>query len=146
MWTVAASYDEVRNFTASEKYYEKALKLRPDDPLILNNYSYSLSTRSIRLNQALDMVSRAVQLEPENGAYLDTIGWVYYQLGEFEKALQYIQEALFHQGESAEVYEHLGCVYQELDELERAHLCFQKAIALEPTRDGLREKLDKTKP
>ncbi|MCK5739772.1 tetratricopeptide repeat protein, partial [bacterium] len=146
MWTVAASYDEVRNFTASEKYYEKALKLRPNDPLILNNYSYSLSTRSIRLNQALDMVSRAVQLEPENGAYLDTIGWVYYQLGEFEKALQYIQEALFHQGESAEVYDHLGCVYQELDELERAHLCFQKAIALEPTRDGLREKLDKTKP
>jgi Tfp pilus assembly protein PilF len=125
--------------------YTKALRLAPDDATLLNNYSYSLSERNIRLDEALAMVKRALEKEPKNGAFLDTIGWIYYQMGKYDSALQYILQAIETRDSSAEVFEHLGDVYQKLGQMENAQKCWQKAYELDGSRKSLQQKLGSRK-
>ncbi|KAB2840740.1 MAG: tetratricopeptide repeat protein, partial [Melioribacteraceae bacterium] len=107
-------YDNKELTEKSDAIYEKALAVDSTDISILNNYAYSLSERGIRLNEALEMVKKSVEADPENSSYLDTIGWVYYQLGEYEKAKSYIEKAIQSDAGNATQYDHLGDVYLKL--------------------------------
>ncbi|MDZ7269859.1 MAG: tetratricopeptide repeat protein [candidate division KSB1 bacterium] len=139
--TLAATLDELGRHAASDSAYQHALKLAPEDATLLNNYSYSLSVRGERLEEALTMVKKALEKEPANGAFLDTIGWVYYQMGKYELALEYIQKSVAVRDNSAEVLEHLGDVYDKLGQPERAREYWQKALELERDRASVRQKL-----
>ena len=131
---LAAAYDEIGEHRKTVELYEKALEIAPDNPVLLNNFGYSLIERDERLEEALQMVTRALEAEPENGAYLDTLGWGYYKLGEYDKAHDYIKKSLAEREDSAEVLEHLGHVYEKLGETELAIQFWQRAIELEPER------------
>ncbi|MFQ5770710.1 MAG: tetratricopeptide repeat protein, partial [bacterium] len=140
--TLAAAYDEMGEYEKSLEYYQKALQIDPDNATILNNYSYSLSERGERLEEALEMVNKALEVEPENGAFLDTIGWVYYKLGDYKKALEYIKKSIAVRDESAEVLEHLGDIYEKLGQMDLAIQFWKKAMELEPDRKSLLLKLN----
>lgn len=73
--TLGIAYDRLGNAIESQRNYEEALKLDPENALVLNNLAYSLSERDQQLERCLEMAKVAVQKEPNNGAYLDTIGW-----------------------------------------------------------------------
>lgn len=135
-------YEELKMYTESDSLHEKALKLYPDEALLLNNYSYSLGVRGTQLTRALEMAERAVQMDSTNGAYLDTIGWIHFKLGNFEQAKNFILRALSHRENSAEVIEHLGDVYYKLGDLDKAREYWQHAFDLEPENDVLKKKLD----
>jgi len=139
--TLAMIYDEKKMYDKSDVMYEKALKLIPGDPLLMNNYSYSLSERGIKLEEAKTMSEKAVAADSTNGAYLDTLGWIYFKLGELQKALQYISKATKVRDQSAEVWEHLGDVYEKLSDIENAKINWQKAIELDENRTWLLDKL-----
>ncbi len=139
--TLAMIYDGKKIYQKSDSLYEFALEVRPDDPLLMNNYSYSLSVRGIKLAEALRMAQKAVAADSTNGAYLDTLGWVYFKLGDYSKAFEYIARAVKYRDTSAEVMEHLGDVYEKLDDLANARVYWQKAMELDSTRTDLQKKL-----
>lgn len=139
-------YDELQMHSSLDSLFEAALVIYPDNALLLNNYSYSLAERGIRLEEALKMARRAVDLEPENAAYLDTIGWIFYQLGNYKEAHRYIRQAVSATPNSAEVLEHMGDVYDKLGETGSAREYWQKALEQNPGNKNLQNKLDRQSP
>jgi tetratricopeptide (TPR) repeat protein len=141
MTALGLVYDELKMYNSLDKLYEKALKYYPDNDLIMNNYSYSLSIRGERLNFALELVKKAIELNPDNAAYLDTMGWVYYKLDEYETALKYIINSLELEPENAVVIEHLGDIYWKLGNLIQAKIEWQRAFDLDQDNEILMDKL-----
>jgi tetratricopeptide (TPR) repeat protein len=144
--TLGIVYDELKMHSALDSLFEVALVTYPDNALLLNNYSYSLAERGIELGRALKMAKRALELEPENSAYLDTIGWIYYQLTDYEKALQFIRKAVNSRDSGAEVLEHLGDVYLKLGDIDNARKYWKKSLEQDPANETLKNKLQQTSP
>ncbi|MFQ5797617.1 MAG: tetratricopeptide repeat protein, partial [Bacteroidota bacterium] len=141
--TLALTYDNLKRYADSDRIYEQALKLDPNNHLILNNYGYSLADRGIQLERALKMAKEAVRQQPENSSYLDTLGWVYFKLGEYEKARRYITEAIEAGDTSAVIHEHLGDVYWKLNKPDKALEYWQKAYELDSSNQALKEKIER---
>jgi tetratricopeptide (TPR) repeat protein len=135
-------YNRVGNMDASDAAYAVAISLDDDHDLALNNYAYSLASRGLRLDEALDMAQRAVDIDTSNASYLDTLGWVYYQLEDYESAATWLQRAIDTGEASATVYEHYGDVQRALDNVEAARSYWQQALDRAPNREALRQKLD----
>ncbi|MCK9210463.1 MAG: tetratricopeptide repeat protein [Ignavibacteriaceae bacterium] len=141
--TLGLIYDGQEAWTECDSVYSLALKNSPDNALINNNYAYSLSKRAVRLDEALAMAKIAITAEPKNSSYLDTIGWVYFQLGDYENAKKYIEEALQAGGEKAVILEHFGDVLFKLGKKEEAISTWKKAFELDNTIGGLQSKIER---
>lgn len=121
-------YHSLEDFTKSDEYYEKALKINPNDAYVLNNYSYYLSLRGKNLEQAREMAAKANEVEPGNPSFQDTYGWVLYKLGEYEEAEIWIKKALDHQeAASGVLLEHYGDVLYKLGRKDEALKYWEKA-------------------
>jgi len=142
MGALAMIYDDKKIYHKSDSLYQEALKIEPDDPLLLNNYSYSLSVRGINLEEAMEMSQRAVAADSTNGAYLDTLGWIYFKMGDYQTARKYISRAAEVRDNSAEVWEHLGDVYEKLGDLESAKIYWKKSLELDSSRSWLLKKMN----
>jgi tetratricopeptide (TPR) repeat protein len=134
-------YDGMGRYDDSDSLYTAALRIDPDNDLVLNNYGYSLAERGVRLNEALSMAKRAIEAQPENASYLDTIGWVYFQLGRYGEAERYVRQAIEKGEDNAIVFEHLGDIYFKLNELDRAIEHWNMALELDEGNTALREKI-----
>lgn len=145
MGILASIYSDLERYARSDSLYEQALRISPGDPIFSNNYSYSLAVRGVRLDYARELVTTALAAEPDNGAYLDTKGWVLYQQGDYQGALEYIQKSIDIRDTSAEVWEHLGDVYEKLGQYEEAIKAWRKAYELDESRETVIEKLDRQK-
>jgi Flp pilus assembly protein TadD len=124
-------YERLEMFAQCDSLYEAALKHLPDNDLILNNFSYSLSERDLQLERALEMAKKAVSKRPKNAAYLDTIGWIYYKLGDYVKAEKYIKESVELRQNSAVVLDHLGDVYFKMGNQSEAQKYWLKSLELD---------------
>lgn len=105
-----AMYEKQKKLEPSETEFRKILKIQPDFAGALNYLGFMLADRGIRLNEALDMIQKAVEQEPANGAYLDSLGWVYYKLGRLPEAEENIRKALESTPRDATVHDHMGDV------------------------------------
>ncbi len=141
MSQLALVYDSMKRYGESDKLYEEALKKDPDNGLLLNNYSYSLTERGLQLQRALEMAKKAVAGDPDNSSYLDTIGWVYFHLGEYKDAEKYILQSLEKGDASAVVHEHLGDVYYMLQDKERAIEQWNISLKMDASNVELRSKI-----
>ncbi|MCB0315715.1 MAG: tetratricopeptide repeat protein, partial [Calditrichaeota bacterium] len=128
-------------YSRLDSLYEAALAIYPTNALLLNNYSYSLGERGVHLERALEMARRALERDPQNGAYLDTIGWIYYKLGNYPRALEYLQQAAAQMDGNPEVNEHLGDVYFQLQQRDKARYYWQQALEQSPDNETLKIKL-----
>jgi tetratricopeptide (TPR) repeat protein len=135
-------YDEMKMYQQCDSLYEAALNRYPDNDLLLNNYAYSLAERGIQLQKALTMSKIAVKAQPQNGAYLDTIGWIYYKLGNYDLALKYVQESIDIREESAVVVEHLGDIYYKMGNIDEAKNHWRRALDLDPQNSILLRKIE----
>ncbi len=138
---LAITYEGMHRYNDSDSLYEEALRLDPANHLVLNNYSYSLAERNIDLDRALEMSRKAVEAQPENGSYLDTIGWIYYRLGRYTEAMKYVKEAIAKGEANAVVYEHLGDIYYRMNNREGALAQWKLALELDSGNSVLREKI-----
>ena len=85
-WTsLGDAHNEAGEFAASDRAFDQALKLRPDDPTTLNNYAYYLSLRNDRLEKAAQMSLRSNELAPGQPSFQDTYAWVLYQQGKYQR-------------------------------------------------------------
>ncbi len=138
--TLALAYDAIGETAKSDSLHELGLKLSPNNHLLLNNYSYTLAERGEKLDIALEMAKKAIEQEPENPAYLDTIGWIYFKLGDYQKAYDYILKAV-EKGGSPVVIEHLGDICFKLGNKEKAIKYWKKALEKNPSNEKLKEKI-----
>lgn len=131
------AHNELDNWPKSSEAYEAAIKADPNNATALNNYAYYLSVRNEKLNEAKLMSKKSLDIEPDNASFLDTYGWILYQIEEYEQAKEYIMKAIDNGGSSAEVFEHLGDVYQKLGNESQAIKWWKQAYDLDPSRDYL---------
>ena len=138
--TLAIASDALSYWTESDSLYEGLIQSDENDVQALNNYSYSLVERNIQLNKALDMAKKAIDLEPDNAAYLDTIGWIYYKMDNIEKALSFIRKSVELDNDNAVVLEHLGDVLIANNQIEEAILFYLKALDIDKDNEILQQK------
>ncbi len=121
-------YNQLKDHKKSDAAYDKALKIKPDDAFVLNNYSYYLSLRNENLGKAREMAEKANMVSPDNPSFQDTFGWVLYKLGEYQEAEKWIKKALdSEETDSAVLLEHYGDVLYRLDRKNEALDYWQKA-------------------
>lgn len=140
--SLALAYNSNKQYRESNEAYEKALKIDPDNALILNNYAYNLSTRGENLNKALDMVRKAVNKEPGNSSYLDTMGWIFYMMKDYKSAKEYIERAVSVNGSNAVILEHLGDIHYALKDSQKALYFWKKALEINRNNTQLEEKIN----
>lgn len=125
--SLAMAYDRLGRRQLSGKAYARVLELDPHNVLAMNNLAYLYAEAGIRLQQALRLARNAVLLEPDNGVYLDTLGWVLCRLGNYDAARDMLEKAVATGIGESEIFTHLGMVYQKLGDAEKAGEMFDKA-------------------
>ncbi|MCB1024434.1 MAG: tetratricopeptide repeat protein [Acidobacteria bacterium] len=116
------------HYDAAEKNLREILDKSPGYPIALNNLGYLLLRQDKNLNEALELIARAVRIEPLNPSYLDSLGWAYYKLGQLDAAEQQLKRAFRINSTSPTILEHLGDVYRQRGKLNEAKEVWQKAL------------------
>lgn len=143
---LADAYNNMKQFEESDEAFEKALRKDPNNPLILNNYSYFLSLRADKLDRAAEMSKKSNVLEPRQSSYQDTYAWILYQKNEYEEALEWILKAMKNGGEkSGVIVEHYGDILFKLGEEAKALEQWKIALELGDHSDELTEKVERKK-
>lgn len=105
--------------------------LPPTDPQVaatLNYLGYMNADRGVKLDESLNFVKQALVAEPSNGAYLDSLGWVYYKLGKYDLAEESLTKAAVSMGSDPTVQQHLGDLYQKTGRLKMAAAHWERAV------------------
>ena len=118
------------NLEQADAYYEKSLKLEPQQPIAANNLAYHMLQNDQSLDIALNLAKTARQAMPDSPNTADTLAWAYYHTGTYEPARDLLQDALNDNPESASMHYHLGMVYAKLKDLHNAAIQLKKAISL----------------
>ncbi len=141
--SLALIYDTLKDWVSSDSLYELLVKEYPEDWQTLNNYAYSLADRGVQLEKALEMSHKAIQSEPENSAYLDTYGWIFFKMGKYQKAQRYIRKSVDLDPGNMVVLEHLGDVLTRRNKLDEAQAVYRKALEIEPDNESLQAKINR---
>jgi tetratricopeptide (TPR) repeat protein len=143
---LGAAYERTGKRDQAVAEFRRLLGADPEYHAALNYLGYMFAERGENLDEAQKLIERAVALEPDNGAYVDSLGWVYYRLGRFEQARAALERATRLEVGDGTVQEHLGDVYGAMGERDRAGEAYRRALELEhgdPTKaDAVRRKLD----
>lgn len=121
-------YERQKKYDVAEQEFKKILTSDPQNAMTLNYYGYMLADRGVRLDEALSYIKKAVELDPANGAYLDSLGWAYYKLGKYDQAEESLSKALQHTPNDPTVQEHMGDVYQKTGRLKQAAAHWERAV------------------
>jgi tetratricopeptide (TPR) repeat protein len=132
------AYNSAKNYAKSDKAYEDALKVDPDNSSVLNNFAYFLSLRKEKLEKAEKYSKRSNELSPNNRSYIDTYGWILFQQGKYKEAELWLSRAV-KMGSKSAISEHYGDVLYKLGRTEEALKYWQEA----KTAGGGSELLDK---
>jgi len=133
---------EQGDLKGSEAAARQVLARAPDDANALNYLGYQLADENRELEEAYDLLRRATALEPDNGAFVDSMGWVLYRMGRLAEARRELERAVQLTNGDATVREHLGDVYRDLELHDLAREQYQKSLTEDATnRDRLRGKL-----
>ena len=130
----------------AEADFQHALELQPEQPLVLNYLGYSWIEKRQNLDRALKMIERAVQLRPNDGYIVDSLGWAYYQLGSYPQATQYLERAIELLPEDPTINDHLGDAYWRTGRTAEARYQWRRALQFQPEADQVKiidAKLDK---
>jgi tetratricopeptide (TPR) repeat protein len=123
-----AMYERLKKYDESEAAFRKVLAINPENAEALNYLGYMLADRGVRLNEAYDLIKKAVDQAPDNGAFLDSLGWLYFREGKLSEAEELLVRALAQIGEDPTVHEHLGDVYFKLGKTREAVAQWQASL------------------
>lgn len=133
--------EQLGDLAGAETAVRDVLARDPDNADALNFIGYMLADHDLRLEEAERMIARALEQEPDNGAFVDSMGWVYYRLGRLEEARRLLERAAELTGNDPVVREHLGDVYKDLNLEDLAREQYRLSLATDGSNERVRNKL-----
>jgi tetratricopeptide (TPR) repeat protein len=125
-------YQRQKMYDQAEAEFRKVLEVTPpSDPqaaATLNYLGYMNADRGVKLDESLNYIKQALSLEPNNGAYLDSLGWAYFKLGKYDLAEENLTKAALHMSSDPTVQEHLGDLYQKTGRLKLAAMHWERSV------------------
>ena len=131
------SFERAKQWPLAEKDFQQALKLSPDNYQVLNYLGYSWVDQGVNLDQALEMIRKAVSLRPRDGYIVDSLGWAYYRLGRYEEAATQLEKAIVLSPSDPTINDHLGDAYWKTDRKLEAKFQWARALEMKPEPDEL---------
>ncbi|MBI1391623.1 MAG: tetratricopeptide repeat protein [Alphaproteobacteria bacterium] len=125
---------------AAEVDLKKAVELSPEEPTALNYLGYLWAERGVNLDQAFELIEKAVEADRTSGAIIDSLGWAHYQVGDYQEAVDHLETAAALEPADPTITEHLGDVYWRLGRRIEARFQWDRALELDPA-DGHAEKI-----
>lgn len=136
-------YERSKQWPLAEADFKKALELYPEQPLVLNYLGYSWVDQNMNLEEGLRLLRRAVQLRPEDGYIIDSLGWAHYRMGRYEEALRELERAIELKPGDPVINDHLGDVYWRVGRKLEAYFQWNHARDLKPEPEDLERILKK---
>lgn len=144
-YTRGITFERLGQWPEAEADFRAALALSPGQPSVLNYLGYSMVEKGINLEEALAMITQAVEARPDSGAIVDSLGWVYFQLGRFEDSVVQMERAVELEPLDPVVTDHLGDAYWMVGRFQEAEFQWQRALSFAPDQElgeRIRRKLE----
>lgn len=135
IYTRAIALERMGEWDRAEPEFRRALEFVPDEPQVLNYLGYSLIDKGLKLEEALDMIERAVEGEPDSGYITDSLGWAFYRLGRYEDAVPVMERAVELMPRDPILNDHLGDVYWAVGRDREARFQWRRALSFAPHPD-----------
>jgi tetratricopeptide (TPR) repeat protein len=130
-------YERSKQWAKAEIDLKKALELFPDQPHVLNYLGYSWIDQGVKLDEGMEMIKKAVQQRPDDGYIVDSLGWAYYRLGNYEEATKQLERAIELKPEDPTINDHLGDAYWRVGRILEAKFQWAHARDLKPDAEEL---------
>ena len=140
LFELATLYERQKRFDEALDMIVQLYEQDSSDATINNYYGYLLAEKGERLEFAEQLLEKALDKEPENGYFLDSLAWIRYKKGDFESAVEILIEALDRVGDDPVIWEHLGRTYEELGRNRKALEAYERSLSIEPGREDLLER------
>jgi len=136
-------FERSKQWPKAEADFKKALELYPDQPQVLNYLGYSWVDQGVNLDEAFKMLRRAVDLRPNDGYIVDSLGWAHYKLGHYQEATEQLEKAIDLKPADPVVNDHLGDAYWRVNRRIEAHFQWNHARDMKPDPEDMPRILDK---
>ena len=136
--------ERTKQWPRAEADFLHALELQPDQPLVLNYLGYSWVEQGTNLERAMSLIERAVALRPTDGYIVDSLGWAFYRLGDFENAVKHLERAVELRADDPIITDHLGDIYWKVGRQNEAKFQWERSLVLGAEEDAsilIRQKL-----
>jgi tetratricopeptide (TPR) repeat protein len=137
LFQLGAVLERQKRHDDAEAMFREALTVQPDSAPILNYLGYMNADRGVRVAEALALIEKAVKLDPENGAYLDSLGWALFRLDRADEAETYVRRAVAKDGRNAVVLDHLGDILRRRGNVREALEYWRRALEGEDEAEEL---------
>jgi tetratricopeptide (TPR) repeat protein len=146
LYSRGMALERSKQWDRAEADFLQALKFEPEQPYVLNYLGYSWVDKGMHLKRAMDMIKKAVQLRPNDGYIVDSLGWALYRLGDSKGAVRELERAVELRPEDAVINDHLGDAYWKVGRQQEARFQWRRSLGLGPDADlvGTIEKKLKT--
>ena len=137
------SYERLGNYEKSDEDLLHALKIRPNDAYVLNYLAYSWLERDYKIDEAMEMLKIAYDLKSNDPYIIDSIGWAYFLIDEYEEAEKYLKRAVELMPDDPIVNDHYGDILWKLDQKIQARYFWNSVLSFDDTEDDMRENINK---
>jgi len=126
-------YEREKQWDKAEADFKRVLDIDPDNADALNYLGYTWVDRGENLTEAFEMIRKAIEIEPNSGAIVDSLGWAHYKLGQYQEAKRKLEDAVALSPSSATIIDHLGDAYWKLGRFREAGYQWERALEYDPT-------------
>jgi len=126
----AVYLEKLQDISQCIKYMYKILELNPKHAQAMNFIGYLLADKEENLIEARQLIEKALKIEPKNGYYLDSLGWVSFKEGKYQQALKQLEKALKYKPNEPIIYEHMGDIYRKIENNKKSKIFYKKSINL----------------
>jgi tetratricopeptide (TPR) repeat protein len=142
---IGACYAELGKINLAVPPFQEAIRLNPKNADAMNYLGYLWTDQGIRLDEAIDLIRKALEIDPENPAYMDSLGWAYYKKGMIQDAVKMLEAAVQKVPEDNLIRLHLGDAYFENGQWDRALEEWEESLRLNPNNKSLKKKVEEIK-
>ena len=138
---LGAAYERIGNRKGAITEFRKCIELDAQYAEAHNYLGYMFAEKGENLDESISLIKRALEIDPENGAYVDSLGWAYFKKGLIDKALEEIERAAGLIENDPVIRDHLGDIYYKKGWKDKAEAEWQKSLAIDPAQELIKEKL-----